>query len=63
MDVDAGRGADAPQQGIMQFPMEVPPTLMKFDPPIFAGLEPSPEANHNRSSGSTNNSGNNAPGG
>lgn len=62
MDVDIGRGADTPQQGMMQFPMEVPPTLVKFDPPIFAGLEPSPEANHNRSSSSASNVGNNASG-
>eukprot|EP00752_Nemacystus_decipiens_P007534 g6733.t1 len=42
-------GPDIAQQG-MQFPMAVPPTLVKFDPPIFAGLEPSSEANNNRSS-------------
>lgn len=52
-------GPDIAQQG-MQFPMDVPPTLVKFDPPIFAGLEPSSEANNNRSS---NNSGNEPGGG
>lgn len=46
-------GPDIAQQG-MQFPMDVPPTLVKFDPPIFAGLQPSSEANSNRSN---NNSG------
>lgn len=51
-------GPDIAQQG-MQFPMDVPPTLVKFDPPIFAGLEPSSEANNNRS----NNSGNEQGGG
>lgn len=52
-------GPDIAQQG-MQFPMDVPPTLVKFDPPIFAGLEPSSEANTNRSS---NHSGNEPGGG
>lgn len=52
-------GPDIAQQG-MQFPMDVPPTLVKFDPPIFAGLEPSSEANNNRSS---NHSGNEPGGG
>ncbi len=50
-------GPDVTQQG-MQFPLDVPPTLVKFDPPIFAGLEPSAEANSNRSS----NNGGNEPG-
>lgn len=52
-------GPDIAQQG-MQFPMDVPPTLVKFDPPIFAGLEPSSEANSNRIN---NNSGNEPRGG
>lgn len=29
----------------MQFPTSVPPTLVQYDPPIFAGLEPSLESN------------------
>ncbi|CAN0177739.1 unnamed protein product [Ectocarpus fasciculatus] len=45
MDMDVGRGPEMTQQG-MQFPMEVPRTLVKFDPPIFAGLEPSSDPNN-----------------
>lgn len=28
----------------MQFPIAIPQSLVKYDPPIFAGLEPSSEA-------------------
>lgn len=48
-----GRGPDGQQGAVvldsggqhMQFPNEIPQSLVKYDPPIFAGLEPSSEAN------------------
>ena len=40
MDLDTRRGPEV--IGVdMQFPEQIPPTLVKYDPPIFAGLEPS----------------------
>lgn len=39
-----GKGPEVTGAG-MHFPLQIPPTLVKYDPPIFAGLEPSPEPN------------------
>lgn len=39
-----GKGPEVPSSG-MQLPLQIPPALVKYDPPIFAGLEPSPEPN------------------
>ena len=54
MDDSVGTGAET--SGGMQFPLTVPQTLMKYDPPIFAGLQPSSD------SGTHNNSNNNGGG-
>lgn len=48
MKSDMGRG---PEIGGMQFPIAIPQTLMKYDPPIFAGLEPSSESNSESNNG------------
>lgn len=42
MDDSVGTGAEI--SGGMQFPLTVPQTLMKYDPPIFAGLQPSSDS-------------------
>lgn len=49
----------------MQFPLVVPQTLVKHDPPIFAGLEPSSETNssHNGAAGRGGNRGKGGEGG
>lgn len=39
-----GKGPEVTSPG-MQLPLQIPPALVKYDPPIFAGLEPSPEPN------------------
>lgn len=53
----------SPDGAGMQLPGLVPQSLVKFDPPIFAGLEPSPELNSSAGVGGRGNRGNKGHGG
>lgn len=57
MDDSIGTRGEISGGGGMQFPLTVPATLMKYDPPIFAGLQPSSD------SGTRSNNNNNIGGG